>query len=364
MRMDDVESSSGRERLEVILAALAPAGMGLLGPIILLGGRLSWLGPLLALPVGLCLAPIWRTLGRTGLSQGLEEAFGGPGGKGATVLYFLWGLVLLTDSARQYSQRLLTVSEGEGARWFFLLSALAVCLLLGKGSEGGFDRTGRVFLLAVGAALGIAAILGLGGIRWQNLWPPEGADWRELPGSGVLCLSLTGYGVYALCLPARGETKKVWPGPVWGCGVLALLLFLAIGTFGPILAGQMGEPFLYLLEGTGIPGAFRRGDAGLLVVLTLGDLLLLSLLGRGCVSLWRELVPVFPALGWLPAAGAFLLAGVLPGLGRTWAWLWARLPAGNLILGVLLPTVAVLTIRVRERRKRKLYFVGKSPKEE
>lgn len=363
MKMNDRADLFRRDRLETVLTALVSAGMGLLGPMILLGGRLSWLGPLLALPVGLCLAPVWRRLGQGGLAQGLEEAFGPAGGKGAAALYFLWGLALLTDSARHYAERLLTISEGEGVRWFFLLSALAVCLLLSGENEGSFGRTGRIFFLAVAFTLGAAAVLGLGGIRWQNLWPLEGADWRGLPGSGVLCLSLSGYGVYALCLPAPGETKRPWGGPALGCGALTLLLLLVIGTFGPALAGQMGEPFLYLLEGAGAAGAFRRGGAGLLVALTLGDLLLLSLLGRGCMTLWRKLVSPFPSLGWLWVGGAFLLAGVLPGLGRAWAWLWSRVPVGNLFLGVLLPAIAVLTIRARERRKRKLYFVGKNPKE-
>lgn len=349
--------------METALAALAPAGIGLLGPIILLGGRLSWLGPLLALPVGLCLIPVWRTLGGEGLWEGLERAFGRLGGKGVETLYFLWGLALLTDSARRYSQRLLTIFEGEGARWFFLLSALAVCLPLGSKSDGSVGRTGRVFFLIVGGALGVTGVLGLGGIQWQNLWPVEGADWHGLPGSALLCLSLAGYGVYALSLPARAGGGRAWAGPVLGCGGLTLLLFLTTGTFGPALAGQMEEPFLSLLEGTGAPGVFRRGDAALLTVLTLGDLLLLSLLGRGCGTLWRRLVPPFPVLGWLPVAGAFLLAGVLPGLGRAWALLWSRIPAGNLIVGVLIPIIAVLTIRARERRKRRLYFVGKNPKE-
>lgn len=364
MKKKEAGLCSGRERTEMTMAALIPAGIGLLGPAIMLAGRLSWLGAALALPVGVCLSPAWRRLGKNGLVEGLEEAFGGPGGKGAMTLYFLWGLILLADSARRYSERLLTVSEGEGVRWFFLFSALAVCLLLGRGSEQGFGRAGRIFFLAAVAALGIAAALGLSGIQWQNLWPPEGADWRGLPGSGALCLSLAGYGVYALCFPARTDEKGTWAGAVWGCVGLTLLLFLTVGTFGPTLAGQMGEPFLYLLEGVRAPGVFRRGDAGLLVALALGDLLLLSMLGRGCVTLWERLVPVFPALGWVPVGGAFVLAGVLPGLGRTWAWLSARIPTGNLILGVLLPAVAVLTIRVRERRKKRATFCGKSSQRE
>lgn len=346
------------------MAALIPAGIGLLGPVIMLAGRLSWLGAALALPVGICLAPVWRRLGKNGLTGGLEEAFGGLVGRGTVTLYFLWGLILLADSARRYSERLLTVTEGEGARWFFLFSALAVCLLLGGKSEQGFGRVGRIFFLTAAAALGIASALGLSGIQWQNLWPPEGADWWGLPGSGALCLSLAGYGVYALCLPAQTGGKGGWTGALWGCAGLTSLLFLTIGTFGPALAGEMGEPFLYLLEGVRTPGVFRRGDAGLLVALALGDLLLLSMLGRSCVTLWKSLVPVFPTLGWVPVSGAFVLAGMLPGLGRAWAWLAARIPPGNLILGVLLPAIAVLTIRVRERKRRQATFCGKSSEKE
>ena len=340
--------------------ALVPAALGLLAPTVMLAGRLSWLGPVLALPVGLCLCPVWDRLGRTSLSHGLEEAFGPLGGKLAGTLYLLWALALLADAAGRYSERLLTVSEGEGVRWLFLLSAFGVCLWLGRGTGAVFARTGRLFFLAVGTTLALILLLALPGIDWKNLWPPESSDWRELPGSAALCLSLAGYGIYALCLPRRegNGVRRSWPWAAWGCGLFALLLFTVVGAFGPVLAGRMGEPFLYLLEGEQVPGAFRRGEAGLIALLALADLALLTLLGRGVMTLWSGLVPVFPGLGWIPAAAAFALAGVLPSMGRPWARLWAALPGGNLILGVLLPVLSVLTIKARERRKKRAIFCG------
>lgn len=361
MRQGEEKGCSRRERLEVTATALVPAALGLLAPAVMLAGRLSWLGPLLALPVGLCLCPVWGWLGRTDLSRGLEEAFGRIGGKLAETFYFLWALALLTDAARGYSGRLLaTISEGEGARWLLLLSALGLCLWLGRGKAGAFARTGRLFFLVVAVTLGAILLLALPGVDWQNLWPPEEADWRELPGSAALCLSLAGYGVYALCLPCReGEgMRKTWPWAALGCGGLAALLLVTVGVFGPALTVELREPFLYLLEGVQVPGAFRRGEAALAAILALGDLMLLALLSRGAVTLWRGLVPVFPDLGWVPVGGAFLLAGVLPGLGQAQGRLWASLPAGNLILGVLLPAVSVLTIQARERRKKQAIFCG------
>ena len=361
MRRKEKMGCSQRERLEVTVTALLPAALGLLPPMAALAGRLSWLGPWLALPIGICLCAVWGRLGETDLNRGLEEAFGRTGGKLAAALYFLWALVLLADAARSYSERLLTISEGEGKRWLFLLVALGLCLWLGGKRAEAFARAGRMFFLMVAVTLGAVFLLTLPGVDWKNLWPPETAEWRELPGSAALCLSLVGYGVYALCLPRweeNGTEGNAWLWAIWSCGGLGALLFLVVGTFGPRLAGGLREPFLYLLEGVRVPGAFRRGEAALTAVLILGDLTLLALLGRGAVTLWQKLAPALPALGWVPVGAAFALAGALPGMSWLEGRVWAALPAGNLILGVLIPVLSVLTIKVRERRKRQAIFCG------
>ena len=82
------------------------------------------------------------------------------------------------------------------------------------------------------------------------------------------------------------------------------------------------------------------------------------------MALWRELAPPFSGAGCLPVGAAFALAGVLPGLGRAWGWLAAILPRGNLLLGVLLPVFAVLTIRFQESQKSRTTFCGEERKEE
>lgn len=339
MRREGV-GCSRRERLELTVTALVPAALGLLRPIIMLGGRLSWLAPAVALPLGACLCRAWGRLGEQDLQSGLERGFGSFLGKTAVLAYLVWGLVLLTDSARRYSDRLLTVFEGESVRWLFLLSALGVTLWLSRREGGTFARTGRIFFLAVGAALCGILALALPGVDWKNLLPPEPGEWRGLPGAGALCLSLAGHGVYALCLPRREEEKaeRTWPWAAWGCGALSLLLLVVLGAFGPPLVERMEEPFLYLLEGVQVPGAFRRGEAALIAVLALGDLALLALLARGCRSLWLGAAPACRGRGgWLLVAAAVLGSGFLPEENLK------LLAGGNLIFGVLLPGLAVLT---------------------
>ena len=54
---------SRRELLELTAVALVPAALGLLRPMIMMGGRLSWLVPVLALPFGFCLCRVGGRLG-------------------------------------------------------------------------------------------------------------------------------------------------------------------------------------------------------------------------------------------------------------------------------------------------------------
>lgn len=326
------------------MAGLLPAVLALLPAMAAQAGRLCWLGPVLALSAGLWLCRLWRQLGQEDLPRGLEAAFGAGLGKAAQLLYLLWGLFLLAVSARRFADRLLASIAGQQVQWLFLATALGLALWLGRGEGAVFARAGRLFFLAVAVALGFALLLALPALDWQNLWPPAREDWGGILKGGVLALSLSGYGIYALCLPRRpGGEEKTWPWAAWGCGIFSLLLLAVVGTFGPSLAAGMGEPFHFLLEGVKVPGAFRRGEAALEAVLGLADLTLLILLTLSCRILWKRLFPA--GKGWDGAAvcaAAFCLAGALAGAGDLRRGMEELAPAGGLIFGVVLPGGAVL----------------------
>lgn len=341
------EGASRRQRGALTLTALLSAELGLLGELCAVG-RLSWLGPVLALPVGLWLCLLWRELGREGLPQELERALGCWPGRLAELLYLAWALVLLCLSAQKYTHRLGRLLPG--AEWFFLFAALAVCLWLSRGKEAVFARAGRLFFLAAVAALVFALALAAPGLDWRNLWPPEREDVAGILPGALLCLSLAGYGVFSLCLPCRGEERGRFGWAVWGCLGLAWLVLTVVGTFGPKLASALDEPFLMALQGVEVPGAFRRGEAALAAVLTLADFILMALLSRGCRSMWEGVTPQSWAWGgYLLPAGAFLAAGVL-GQNEIWRRLAEWTPAGNLVFGVAIPALAVLTRKVRESK--------------
>ena len=339
---------SCRQRTELALAALLPAALGLLGPICS-AGRLSWLGPVLALPVGLWVCLLWRELGERGLPGELERAFGLGFGWLAQLLYFLWGLALLCGSAQGFSRRLGRLLPG--TEWFFLLTAAAICLWLGRGREEALARTGRIFFLTAAVTLAFALVLAAPGLDWRNLWPPEGDDPAGIAYSALLCLSLSGYGAFALCLPCGGKTHGGFGKAILGSVALTWLLLTVVGTFGPKLAAEIEEPFLMALQGVEVPGAFRRGEAALAAVLTLTDFALLALLGLGCRSLWERAAPEKGRwVGYTLPALAILVADSLDKSGA-WQMVVEWFLVGNLLFGIVFPALAVLGQKVRESKK-------------
>lgn len=355
------KGASQRERLELMVASLAPAALGMVTVPVAAAGRLAWLAPMLALPVGLLLCRLWRTLGEESLSQGLDAAFGQWLGKVAEGAYLLWGIVLLAASARRYADRLAaTVGEGN-SRWLLLAASLAVTLWLSRGKGASFARTGRIFFLAVTTVLSAVFLLALSSLRWENLWPAKREEVAGLPVAGLAVLSLAGYGIYALCLPRKkgsGLREGVWT--TWACGGLAALLFAVVGAFGPALVERMNEPILYLLRGVGLAGAFQRGEAALAAIIALGDLALLALLEWSCGALGSALIPKWTWGRYPMAALAFLIAGLLPNRETVLFFSEKVIPVGNLFFGVLLPAFAVLTETIRNRRKEQTISCGDS----
>lgn len=356
MKGKDRDGVSRRERLTLTVMALVPGALGTLGLLAASAGRLAWLGAAVALPAGLLLCPVWEDLGERELFRGLENAFGKGVGTCLAALYLLWGLFLTAERAGGYTRRLMATTEGEPARWLFLGVGLALCLWLSRGQGAVLARTGKLFFLALTVVLGLALILALPGADWKNLWPPGESGLAGLPMAAAAVLSLSGYGVFVLCLPREGEDRarpKVWT--VWSCLGLTLLILAVVGAFGPALTARMEEPFLMLLQGVEVPGAFQRGEAALISSLALADWALLALLIWGCGRLWRSLTGLDRGSGWL-SAGAFLLAGLLPqwpGVqnGMTGLAVW-----GNLIFGVGIPALAFLWGRIKRGSKKKRHI--------
>ena len=349
-------SVTRRERLELMTTALIPAAVGLLDGWIGRGGRLSWLLPLAALPVGLLLAGLWERSGGEGLPGLIRRTCGRATGGAMRGLYLLWGLWLLGRSALACTDRLLAAAQLPVGRWPLLTAALLLTMWLGR-SPGRYARTGRIFYLSTAVTLGAVGLLALPSLRWENLLPPSAAPEGVLLG-GLEVLSLTGYAVYGLCQPVRGERLESGGWVTAEALALSAMLFVVVGAFGPVLALELDQPFLYILKGVGVPGAFQRGEAVLAAVLALADLVLLGLLAKGCEALlpegaWRRCV-VF---------GGGMALAVIGGSGENgWLWSGGLQLFGGLLLGTVVPVLLIWRDRGAGGRQADTISCGQSRK--
>lgn len=364
--MDDVRTERGlsiadrRPGGELALAAALPPALALLGPLVVVGGRLSPLVPVAAFPLIMGVKGLWKGLngGQNGLFGGLKESFGRVWGPVFAAFYLVWGHFLLWVAAERYARRL-SAALGEG-RWLYLAAALALALWLGQGGRPLLARGVRALLLCALAALALALLVALPGVERRNLRPVERADLVGFLPAVALVVSLSGWAVFALAIPG-GREEETAPSRTWtwmavGCGILALLLLAAVGCFGPALVERMDDPFLYLLEGVRVPGAFRRGEAALCALLIPGELALQALLVRGCAALWEGLAPRMGGRGaGLTAAAMFLLAGWVEGGPMTGNLLFC----GGLLFGAGLPGLAFLLRRARGGSEGRAHLVWK-----
>lgn len=324
---------TAKQRLTVVVCALLPAGVNLLQAPVAAAGSLAWLCPLLALPVALLVC--WAWAGREDL----------PLRKWAAPIYLGWGVVLLWGTAARFAGRVERSIAGGARPWAVLAVTLALTLYLTRRSEV-LARAGRIFFPALAVLLVGVLLLDLPAMEWDGLLRASPADWEGLPLGTAWAASLLGYAVFGGLLPAEGQERTgLWCAGAGG--VLAALLLVTVGVFGPGLTLRMDEPFLYLLSGVGVEGAFQRGEAILYALAALGELSLFALLAHGCARLWESFCD---RGGWAPTAAGFALAAFAPELGSGILTGPLGLVGGS-VLGAGVPLVVHFAQKVWKRKE-------------
>ena len=117
-----------------------------------------------------------------------------------------------------------------------------------------------------------------------------------------------------------------------------------MGQFGPELCVRLKEPFLQLVAGIGVRGAFQRLEAVAAALWVLADLTLTGLLLFACRAMGRDLLPKRWAKAVPCAAAAAAFAGGLwlfpdGDAARAAAEYW--IPAGNLFFLIFFPIMMI-----------------------
>lgn len=344
---------TARQRLALLwLGAISPVFQRLPGALLQQGaGAAAWLAPILALvPLGLAgllFCRLLRPLPGLGLAEGLCRCLGQPLGRGLSLVFAAWAVVLCASSLRSGAERFcFAVFPQSGAAPFLLvMSALGLMGALGRlRTLGRMAEAVLPFLL-----LGLALVLlpGLPGIEVENLRIPDGAQIPPAALGSLVVTNTASAAAFAAFLPGESVgRRRDWLWVFCSLGLLGLLLCaVTLGRLGAELSGELPYPFFLLLRDLRFLRLLERVEALLCAQWVFTDFFLTAVLlsaaglcaatvctGDGTRRRWPTVFASAAALGlaWLnPAA------------------LWGLLPTGNalLLFGGLTLTLVVGRLR-------------------
>lgn len=314
----------------------------------------GWLSALGALP--LLLAALW-TAREICRSKGICQTLGKIPGGVIHVIYLGWILLVLALSLRLSEARLANI-YGEGPAFAYVAVLLAVAAWMGLGKVSAFARAGEIFYLILAVALAGVLLLAVFKVEWGNFRMSQ-EETAALPESCIVTagLMLNIYPAVVLgqkvTVRARNGRRAIGWVAVFSVAI-ALLLGVVIGCVGPQLTTRLPAPYIIMVQGLGVKGAFQRTEALIVTLWGLSDLTLFGLL----LHAWREIAGELHKGKWsrwsiVPAAAAALIGGWLyfDEAERIRIFCGRVLPTVGLLLGLAGPLMVCFLLRLRKTTK-------------
>jgi hypothetical protein len=299
------------------------------------------------------LVALWAAEG-VGAAGGERRTLGRGTDTALVVIYLAWTLLDLALALRLCAERL-AVIYGAGPALGCTGALLAVAVWMGLGKRAALARAGEVFYLALAVALGGVLLLSAGHVEGENL-DLSLSEAASLPGCGLwmagLLLNLLPAAGLGRGQHQAGDGKRAVKWILAFAAAITLLLAAVMGCLGPKLTASLSAPFLTMVQGLGVQGAFQRTEALVSALWTLSDLILISLL----LHTWRGLACRLRRGAWsrwsvLPAAAAGVALGwtVFADGAAARGFSQTVLPVLGLALGLAVPLLARLFYSIRKR---------------
>ena len=334
-------------------AALMPATALLPTMEAQLVGSAGWLSLLGAIPILLCACWAAKSFSQNKLENApafIKYIL--------IIMYSAWTFSALVLSLRLSGARLEEL-YGQRMALFCTAGLVIVSIWMGLGKVSALARAAEVFYLALTVMLTGVILLAAIRVEKTNFYI-EMAELQSLPLGSFAAAGLILNVFPAVILSCKVVWEPYSRHRIIGwvvafCVAIALLLGVIIGCLGPRLAARIPSPFLIVVQGVGIKGAFQRAEALIVTAWTLSDLVLVSLLlhaGRGLAGLVlkkddRTKICVIPV-----ALIAFACAWVfLQDTEMLWSISSKLMPALGLILGVLVPVLLKCGQGIRRKGK-------------
>lgn len=316
-------------------------------------GHGGWLITLGVLP--LLLLALWAC-SKLFCDRGLCVEVGKPLGYTIITIYMIWILVVLAVALRLSAVRMEQIYS-KVPPIFFAVSIAVVAGWMGMGKVSALARAAEIFYLALTVMLAGILVLALFKIEWGNLNPVE---WRRLPGGGLsvagILLNVAPAAVLGTRVPKKArKARGICGWVVVFCVAVTLVLVSVVGSIGSGLSTRLDIPYLIMVQGLGVKGAFQRTEALVASMWLLSDMILVGLLLRS----WHEYAAEMKNEKWgrrsvpIVAVTAVVIGWLLfPEGTSAWEFGYDVLPTMGMILGLTFPMLLLLVSGVRKRKGR------------
>ena len=342
---------SVRQMMVLLTVALFAVATDLLPSVVARQmGRGGWLIGLGISPV--LLLALW--LGsRVFRRRSICEIAGKPARYIIIIMYLLWGLFVLAAVLRLSAARMEEIYGKVPSFWIAVLM-LAVAVWVGMGKAAALARAAEIFFLALAATVAGVLLLGTFEVKWQNLYPVE---WTQLP-AGSFCSASILLNVAPLAVlgtrisPKKGSKRAVCGWAIAFCVGITWVLVVVLGSVGSGLSARLEIPYLIMVQGLGIKGAFQRTEALVAAVWLLSDLILCGALLRAGNDYITELKSEHWGRWGVPALAIAALAvgWLLFPADAVRAFCIRVLPVTGMIAGIILPIILQVIAYGRTRK--------------
>lgn len=363
--MDPREKISSDQFLALtFVALLSPIVRRIPRSLIMLSGGASWLSVLFALPVCMAVFLLVRRClcsGR-GLGELLTLSLGKYPGRALLVLTSLWLSFYCGFLLHSAAHRLVSTIYTRSSPAPFIIISAALCLAAAAGPFRALGRMAMLFRPILLAVLALVFIFAFGDWEIRGVLPLTPRDLMPVSESAVSIINTFSLIVY-MCFLAGQTRSGARRGrfALW-CVLLLLITELmclsCLGIFGTELSLKLNYPFFMLVRDISIFDSLARIEALVIVLWTLADFTLISLMLR--IAADASLAGLFPPASFpdkkgklvcaLLATAAAVAALVIPGDILSLGLLSEKLvPAVNFCFIFLVYPLSLLIGRLRRK---------------
>ena len=283
----------------ILVSLLSPLLRLLPQTAVRLAGRAAWLSALPAVLALLALAALlgaYRQYMRPGEGMGglLLRWLGPAAGRVVLVLFAAWFLLYASFILRSGAERLVSTIYPSSGQLLFVLTAIAMCLVISLGSLRAAARTAVILRAVLFGALALVIVFSAPNMEAGQLLPIGFRD------TGPVLLGTWPFASVGAVAGAFSFLSGYVERPKdnkWLVSLLLLILGLGglicaavVSVFGPALTGEMTYPFFVMIRNISIFDLVPRIEALVVAAWVMADLMLCVMLLR---SAHEALRPVF-----------------------------------------------------------------------